>query len=71
MRLAFFTPDGHGAFRRFDERHVQRAHTITELQTLLEQTGFSAEGIYEAFTQNPAAEKSERIQLVARKTRSI
>ena len=71
MRLAFFTPDGKGAYKRFDERHVQRAHTKEELTALLEQSGFTVEGVYEAFTRNPASEQSERIQFVARKTRSV
>lgn len=71
MRLAFFTPDGKGAYKRFDERHVQRAHTIEELTTLLEQTGFTVEGAVDAFTRNPASNQSERIQFVARKTRSL
>ena len=71
MRLAFFTPDGKDAYKRFDERHVQRAHTKEELTALLEQSGFTVEGVYEAFTRNPASEQSERIQFVARKTRSV
>ena len=71
MRLAFFTPDGKGAYKRFDERHIQRAHKKEELTALLEQSGFTVEGVYEAFTRNPASEQSERIQFVARKTRSV
>ncbi|HWQ98251.1 MAG TPA: methyltransferase domain-containing protein [Clostridia bacterium] len=71
MRLAFFTPDGKGSYKRFDERHVQRAHTQEELTALLEETGFSVERVYDAFTRNPASEQSERIQFVARKTRSV
>ena len=71
MRLAFFTPDGKGAYKRFDERHVQRAHTKEELTALLEQSGFTVEGVYEAFTRNPASEQSERIQFVVRKTRNV
>ena len=71
MRLAFFTPDRTGAYKRFDERHVQRAHTQEELIALLEQAGFTIEGVYDAFSTNPATEQSERIQFVARKTRSV
>jgi hypothetical protein len=41
------------------------------LTALLEETGFSVEGVYDAFTRNPASEQSERIQFVARKTRSV
>ena len=71
MRLAFFTPDGQGGYKRFDERHVQRAHTQEELMELLEQTGFSVEGVYDAFTTEVPNPTSERIQFVARKIASI
>ncbi len=67
MRLVFFTPDGKGAYRRFDERHVQRAHETEELAALLERAGFAVEGRYDAFTQNAPGPGSERIQFVARK----
>ncbi len=71
MRLAFFTPDGQGAYKRFDERHVQRAHKPEELTELLKQTGFSVEGVYDAFTTEALNPTSERIQFVARKIASI
>ena len=69
IRLAFFTPDDTGAYRRFDERHIQRAHTQQELSELLQNAGFSIEGVYDAFTKNAPNPNSERIQFVARKTR--
>ena len=71
MRLAFFTPDGKGAYRRFDERHVQRAHTQDELTELLTQAGFSVTGVYDAFTKHEPDETCERIQFVAQKTREL
>ena len=71
MRLAFFTPDGRGGYRRFDERHVQRAHTQEELTELLLQAGFSIVGVYEAFTKESPTATSERIQFVAQKTATI
>ncbi len=71
MRLAFFTPDGKGTYTRFDERHVQRAHTQEELTELLTQTGFSVTGVYNAFTKHAPDKTSERIQFVAQKTREI
>ncbi len=71
MRLSFFTPDGCGAYKRFYERHVQRAHTVPELSSLLEQAGFTLEGVFDAFTKDVPEENSERIQFVARKTRDI
>lgn len=67
MRLAFFRPDGTGKYTRFDERHVQRAHTIDEISTKLERAGFATLGIYEAFTQNVPLAQSERIQFAAKK----
>ena len=71
MRLAFFTPDGKGAYNRFDERHVQRAHTQAELTELLQRAGFLVEGVYDAFTKQPPQADSERIQFVARKVATI
>jgi ubiquinone/menaquinone biosynthesis C-methylase UbiE len=71
MRLAFFAPDGAGAYRRFDERHVQRAHDAADLKKLLEETGFAVEGIYDAFTKDAPNPNSERIQFVARKVRDM
>ncbi len=71
MRLAFFTPDGQGGYKRFDERHVQRAHIQEELTESLEQAGFSVEGVYDAFTTEAPNLTSERIQFVARKIASI
>ena len=67
MRLAFFTPDGTGAYKRFDERHVQRAHTQQELTQWLERAGFTVEGVYDAFTKDAPNKASERIQFIARK----
>ena len=67
MRLSFFTPDGQGAYNRFDERHIQRAHTQEELAELLARAGFSLEAVFDAFTKRDPALESERIQFVARK----
>lgn len=67
MRLAFFTPDGNGAYQRFDERHVQRAHTQQEMIAALERGGFDVIGVYDAFTKTAPKDASERIQFVAKK----
>jgi len=71
MRLAFFTPDGRGAYKRFDEWHVQRAHTRQEIDTWLAEAGFTLEGAYDAFTMDEPAPTSERIQFVARKNSAV
>jgi ubiquinone/menaquinone biosynthesis C-methylase UbiE len=67
LRLAFFTPNGSGAYKRFDERHIQRAHTQEELRSLLTKTGFDVIGVFGAFTKEAPKDNSERIQFVARK----
>ncbi len=71
MKLAFFLPKENGPYSRFDERHVQRAHSETELRSALEQAGFQIEGVYEwPGKMNPKPE-SERIQFLAKKIRSL
>jgi len=71
MRLAFFTPDGRGAYKRFDERHMQRAHTRQGIESLLKETGFALEAVYDAFTCVEPMSASERIQFVARKNSAV
>ena len=66
MNLTFFVRDG-ARYRRFDETHIQRAHTDGELDAELIRQGFAVCGKYEAFTKNPPQADSERIQWVARK----
>lgn len=67
MRLAFFIPDGQGKYTRFDERHIQRAHPVSELTSSLERAGFTIVGIFHAFTTEQPTATSERIQFVAKK----
>lgn len=66
MDLVFFLPEGDG-YRRFDETHIQRAHTRREIDELLEKSGFSVLDTYDAFTVHGAEETSQRIQWAARK----
>ena len=66
MDLTFFVRDG-ARYRRFDETHIQRAHTDAELQMELIRAGFSVCGKYDAFTRNPPRADSERIQWAAKK----
>lgn len=65
LSLSFFVREG-ALYRRFDETHVQRAHTREEIDSLLKQNGFAALGCYDAFTQDPPRADSERIQWIAR-----
>ena len=70
MNLSFFVREG-ALYRRFDETHVQRAHTREELDALLLQEGFTALACYDAFTGNPPRADSERMQWIATSSHSI
>ena len=66
MNLTCFVREGE-RYRRFAERHVQRAHTETELKNALEAAGFSIVGVFDAFTEQTPKADSDRIQWIARK----
>jgi len=51
----------------FRERHIQRAYKEKELMQLLAECGFSDIAAYDAFTEDPVKEDSQRIQFVAYK----
>lgn len=67
MRLAFFTPAPGGTYKRFDETHIQRAHSHRELTNALNECGFALIGAYDGLTDEPVNEKSERALYVAKK----
>ncbi len=64
MLLTWFEREG-DRYRRCFERHLQRAHTRTELLTLLSETGFSDAACYGAFTRTDPKPDDERLQFVA------
>lgn len=65
MRLSFFKREG-GHYDRFDETHIQRAHSERELTSWLRETGFEPEA-YSFMTLEAPKETDERIQFFARK----
>ena len=65
MELSFFKKTG-ALYERFDETHIQRAHSERELLSWLEECGFQA-GAYSFMSREPAREDDERIQFAARK----
>ena len=65
MELSFFVKEGE-LYRRFDETHIQRAHSVRELSSWLEESGFACEA-FEFPTLNAPGAESERIQFAARK----
>ena len=67
MRLHVFVPAPDGRYTRFDEVHVQRAHSRTELEHALAQSGFTDIQAFDGLTDAPPGERSERIQYICRK----
>ena len=63
MDLTFFCAQGE-QYLRFDETHVQRAHTREELCAWLEKAGFFA-NVTEAYSDRPATEQSARLSFSA------
>ena len=67
MELTFFERQGE-LYRRFTERHIQRAHGTDELLKALRRAGFDAEA-YDFETMDPVRPDSERVQFSGRKRR--
>ena len=65
MLLTFFIPCGDGSYTRFDERHVQMAHTEQDIKAALENAGFCDVRAYSFLTRKAAAYDTERIQFTA------
>ncbi len=55
------------AFERFRERHIQRAHTASELTRWMRVCGLEPLGVYGFLTAEKPGRKAERIQFVARR----
>lgn len=67
MRLHVFVPEKGGRYVRFDEVHVQRAHSDAELRSALSESGFAVEGVFDGLTDAPVTDRSERAQYVCRR----
>lgn len=69
MNLHFFVKSNvqPGLWKRFDETHMQRAHTSIELVKIAEDCGFSVEYDADFETGKEAGPSSERLQFVLRR----
>lgn len=63
----FVKEDGKDGYRRFEERHLQRAYRQEELTEALLQAGFRDIRVYGAFSLTPPEKNSERLQFIAYK----
>lgn len=63
MMLTFFVREK-DRYRRFEERHLQRAYSVSELRALLKKAGFSKIDIYRPGTFEKPSRTDERIVFV-------
>lgn len=67
MYLNFFVKEGNKGYKRFCERHLQRAYTEDEIKKALKKAGFSDIKTYDGFNLKKPTAKSERITFACRK----
>ncbi len=65
MELSFYEKQG-DMYRRFEEKHIQRAHEEDELIRAMERAGFDARA-YSFLTEEQVKEDDIRIQFIGRK----
>lgn len=67
MYLNFFVKEDKKGYRRFCERHLQRAYTETEIKKALKKAGFTDIKTYDGFSLQKPTKNSERITFACRK----
>jgi SAM-dependent methyltransferase len=67
MDVMLFVRRGERLYEKLTEQHVQYAHQPVDIEAALKKAGFAHTDTYEAFTINPASDKSLRIQFISRK----
>ncbi|NLF28155.1 MAG: methyltransferase domain-containing protein [Clostridiales bacterium] len=67
MDVTFFVREPDGRYRRFQEKHAQRAHAEEELVALLGEAGFSGIEVFGDRTFAPPADGEERLHFLARR----
>ena len=65
MELTFFVREADGRYRRFDERHRQRAHSAAELEQWLTEAGFVDIRAFGGQTFAPPTHADARIHFLA------
>lgn len=56
-------------YRKYEELHIQRGYTLSEMRACVEASGLTLLAAYDAFTHEPATEQCERIYMIAQETR--
>lgn len=65
--LTFFQKVSGSRYERFDETHRERAYTLEEIYTALDQKGFTEIKVYDSYTYKEVSDKTLRLTFVARK----
>ena len=65
MLLNFFVKSKHG-YKRFEERHLQRAYSVNELLDIIKKAGWSSVSVYDGYTFDPPRDDSERVTFVCK-----
>ncbi|MCR5201516.1 MAG: class I SAM-dependent methyltransferase [Lachnospiraceae bacterium] len=55
-----------GDYRRSDELHEQKTFTLSEIKGIIDEGGMEFVDAYDAFTNKPVTEKTERMYIIAR-----
>ena len=66
LSLNIFVKENDNLYRKYEELHLQRGYTLSEIKELIEESGLEFVASYDAFTKNPADENCERIYVIAR-----
>lgn len=64
--LAVFLPREDGLYEKCEELHCQRGYEQKEVEALLREAGMEILGVFDAYTDHPASEDSERLFFIAR-----
>lgn len=65
MDLTFFVAQENGLYRRFEEKHRQRAHSAEEIVAALEESGFTDIKVYGNMTFEAPSADEQRIHFTA------
>ena len=63
--LTLFIREEQGLYRKFEETHFQRAYELDTVKRIIEESGMEFLAAYDAFSEEPVREDSERIYIIA------
>lgn len=66
--LTLFIREERKLYRKYEETHYQRAYTPETVKRLLAEAGMEFVAAFDAFTQNPVRDDSERIYMIAKES---